>query len=185
MTSSVERMKHLLSTASADCPLLVEVADVEVSTFKVMLSFIYADDLDELDGNNAMAVLYAAKKYNIPDLVDASLQIAISELPNAFSFKCLRYICQNAAKLFESNDFLQIDQKMLCVFLDNDLLLFSDEFEIWKTALRWADEKCRQNGIECSSENHRAMLGPALFKIRLPNISTRRIFQNSSFLPVC
>ncbi|KAL3122450.1 hypothetical protein niasHT_006330 [Heterodera trifolii] len=140
-----------------------------------MLSFIYADDLDELDGNNAMAVLYAAKKYNIPSLVDPSLQIPISELSNVFfafaqarlfdledfSIKCFRYICQNAAKLFESNDFLQIDQKMLCVLLDSELLLFSDEFEIWNAALRWADEKCRQNGIECSSENRRAMLVPS------------------------
>ncbi|KAL3106319.1 hypothetical protein niasHT_013887 [Heterodera trifolii] len=36
------------------------------------------------------------------------------------------------------------------------------------SALRWADAECRQNGIECSAQNRRAMLGPALFKIRLP-----------------
>ncbi|KAL3104963.1 hypothetical protein niasHT_028495 [Heterodera trifolii] len=34
------------------------VPDVEAEAFKVMLSFIYADDLSELDGENAMAVLY-------------------------------------------------------------------------------------------------------------------------------
>ncbi|KAL3078030.1 hypothetical protein niasHT_036913 [Heterodera trifolii] len=231
MPSSVERMKHLLSTGkhsdvhflvgdgdakellpshqlilknasdvfeamflfdankeqgentSANC-LVVEIPDVEPAAFKVMLSFIYADDLSGLNGDNAMAVIYAAKKYNIPDLVDRSLQIPISELRNVFfayaqarlfeledfSFNCLRYICQNAAQLFESADFLQIDQKILCNLLDNDRLLFSDEFEILKIALRWADQKCRQNGIECSSENRRAVLGPALYKIRLPNI---------------
>ncbi|KAL3087504.1 hypothetical protein niasHS_008320 [Heterodera schachtii] len=137
-----------------------------------------------MNGDNAMTVLHAAKKYNIPRLVDASLQIPISELRNVFfayaqaqlfdledfSFKCLRSICQNAVQLFGSEDFLQIDQKMLCVLLDCDRLLLSDEFEIWKIALRWADEKCRQNGIECSSGNRRSFLGPALFKIRLPNI---------------
>ncbi|KAL3104780.1 hypothetical protein niasHT_022175 [Heterodera trifolii] len=32
--------------------------------------------------------------------------------------------------------------------------------------MRWANEKCRQNGIECSAENYRQMLGPALYKIR-------------------
>ncbi|KAL3111695.1 hypothetical protein niasHT_012791 [Heterodera trifolii] len=37
-------------------------------------------------------------------------------------------------------------------------------------ALRWADEQCLQNGIECSAENRREMLGPALFKIRFPLI---------------
>ncbi|KAL3112489.1 hypothetical protein niasHT_018695 [Heterodera trifolii] len=168
--------------ASANSP--VEIIDVETTAFKVMLSFIYTGDLAELNGDNAMAVLHAAKKYNIPDLVDASLQIPISELRNVFlacaqarlfdledfACKCLRYICQNAAKLFRSDKFLQIDQKMLCVLLDSDRLLLSNEFEIWKAALRWADEKCRQNGTKNSSENRRLQLGPALFKIRFPNI---------------
>ncbi|KAL3124834.1 hypothetical protein niasHT_010374 [Heterodera trifolii] len=148
------------------------------------ISFIYLDDLSGLNGDNAMAVLYATKKYNIPGLVDAFLQIPISELRNIFfayaqallfefedfSIKCLRYICQNATQLFGSDDFLQIDQKILCNLLESDLLLLSDEFEIWKAALRWADEKCRQKGIDCSSKNRRSVLGPALFKIRFPNI---------------
>ncbi|KAL3090669.1 hypothetical protein niasHS_004461 [Heterodera schachtii] len=168
--------------ASANCP--VEVIDVEAAAFKVMLSFIYTEDLSELNGDNAMAVLYAAKKYNIPDLVDASLQIPISELRNVFfvyvqarlfdfedfACKCLRYICQNATQLFGSDDFLKIDQGMLGVLLDSDLLLISDEFEIWKAAIRWADEKCRQNGTKNSTENRRSVLGLALFKIRFPNI---------------
>ncbi|KAL3078541.1 hypothetical protein niasHT_036889 [Heterodera trifolii] len=75
-----------------NCPV-VEVPDVEATAFKVMLSFIYTEDLSELDGDNAMG------------------------------------------------------------------------------ALRWADAKCRQNGIECSAENRRAMLGPALLKIRFPLLS--------------
>ncbi|KAL3106592.1 hypothetical protein niasHT_018234 [Heterodera trifolii] len=176
--------KERPENAPANCLADVEVPDIEPSAFKVMLSFIYTDDLSALNGDNAMAVLYAAKKYNIPDLVRPSLQIPIYELRNVFfayaqallfeledfSFKCLRYICQNAAQLFGSDDFLQIDQKMLCNLLESDRLLLSDEFEIWNAAIRWADEKCRQNGTKNSSENRRLQLGPALFKIRFPNI---------------
>ncbi|KAL3112548.1 hypothetical protein niasHT_018754 [Heterodera trifolii] len=175
--------KERPENASSNC-LVVEVPDIEPSAFKVMLSFIYIDDLSGLNGDNAMAVLYAAKKYNIPDLVLPSLQIPISELRNVFvayaqallfeledfSLKCLRYICQNAAQLFGSEEFLQIDQKILCNLLESDRLLLSDEFELWEAALRWADEKCHQNGIECSSGNRRSVLGTALFKIRFPNI---------------
>ncbi|KAL3115179.1 hypothetical protein niasHT_016635 [Heterodera trifolii] len=176
--------KERPENVSVNCPVVVEIPDIEAAEFKVMLSFIYTKDLSDLNGDNAMAVLYAAKKYNIPGLVDRSLQIPISKLRNVFfayaqallfdledfACKCLRYICQNAAQLFGSDDFLQIDQKMLCVLLDRDRLLLNNEFEIWKIALRWADEKCRQNGIECSSGNRRSVLGPALFKIRFPNI---------------
>ncbi|KAL3087572.1 hypothetical protein niasHT_024965 [Heterodera trifolii] len=170
--------------ASADNP--VEVPDVEAAAFKVMLSFIYADDLSELDGQNAMAVLYTTRKYNISGLISRCLKIPISNLSNVFlaiaqtrlfdlenfSHQCLRYICQNAGQLFGSEEFLQIDQNLLCELFGRDQLVVSNEFEIWKAALRWADEKCRQNATECSAENRRSVLGPALLKIRFPLIST-------------
>ncbi|KAL3093058.1 hypothetical protein niasHS_004447 [Heterodera schachtii] len=112
--------------ASPNSP--VEMPDVEAAAFKIMLSFIYADDLSELNGDNAMAVLYAAKKYNIPGLVDPCLQIHISELRNVFvayayaclfdlkNFAncCLAYIDQNVDSLLKSEEFLQIDQKTFC-----------------------------------------------------------------------
>ncbi|KAL3104964.1 hypothetical protein niasHT_028496 [Heterodera trifolii] len=167
---------------SVDDP--VEVPDVEAEAFKVMLSFIYADDLSDLNGENAMAVLYAADKYGIDGLVSHCLQIPIQNLSDVFlaiaqarfseledfAKKCLRFICQNAGQLFESEEFLQIDQNLLCELFDFDKLVISNEFAIWKAALRWADEKCRQNAIECSAENRRSALGPALFKIRFPLI---------------
>ncbi|KAL3078340.1 hypothetical protein niasHT_032746 [Heterodera trifolii] len=87
-----------------------------------------------------------------------------------FVCQCLRYICQNACQLFGSEEFLQIDQNVLCEILDRDQLFISEELEIWKAALRWADEKCRENVIECSAENRRSALGRALFKIRFPLI---------------
>ncbi|KAL3120073.1 hypothetical protein niasHT_003325 [Heterodera trifolii] len=91
--------------ASSNCPV-VEVPDVEAAAFKVMLSFIYADDLSELNGDNAMAVLYAAKKYIIPGLA------------RLFDFEdycndCLSFIAKNAETLLKSEEFLQIDQKIL------------------------------------------------------------------------
>ncbi|KAL3122470.1 hypothetical protein niasHT_006350 [Heterodera trifolii] len=71
--------------------------------------------------------------------------------------------------LVKSEAFLQIDQDLLCEILERDQLR-SSESEIWNAALRWADEQCRQNDIECSAKNRREILGPALFKIRLPLI---------------
>ncbi|KAI3415281.1 BTB/POZ domain-containing protein 3 [Globodera pallida] len=62
----------------------VEVPDVEVGAFKAMLSFIYVDDVSGLNGDNAIAVLYAAKKYDLPELVDSCLNFPKEKLSNVF-----------------------------------------------------------------------------------------------------
>ncbi|KAL3076802.1 hypothetical protein niasHS_011539 [Heterodera schachtii] len=175
-----DRNNGKAENGSADRP--VEVPDVGAAAFKVMLSFIHTEELSGLDGDNATEVLYAAVKYNISGLIGHCL----AALPNAFlalaharlfgleefANKYIRYIYKNGGPLFGTEEFLQIDQNLLSEIFDRDQLMISDEFEIWKAALRWADEKCRQNAIECSAENRRSALGPALFKIRFPLIPT-------------
>ncbi|KAL3078315.1 hypothetical protein niasHT_032721 [Heterodera trifolii] len=158
--------------ASADITVTkVPLPDVEPAAFKVMLNFIYTEDLSELNGHNAMAVLYAANKYNIALLLKAFLDFPINELPNVFlaygracflnqnefAHRCLGYICRNAGSLFRSEEFLQIDQNILDEILE---------------------QKCRQNAIECSAANRRSALGPALFKIRFPLIPQREFSKN-------
>ncbi|KAL3120095.1 hypothetical protein niasHT_003347 [Heterodera trifolii] len=161
----------------------IEVQDIEIEAFKAMLTFIYTMNFNGLDVNNLFDILEAANKYNIIGLVKKCADFPIEKLHNVFvSFqearflnmeyfagRCLRYIDQNISVLIKSEAFLQIDQDLLCVILERDQLRIS-EIEIWNAALRWADEQCRQNDIECSAENQRKMLGPALFNIRLPLI---------------
>ncbi|KAL3122963.1 hypothetical protein niasHT_009741 [Heterodera trifolii] len=179
-------------TENISAESLVVIPDIEAQAFKVMLSFIYAEDLSELNGDNVMAVLFAANKYNFSLLVKACLDFPINELSDVFlaykqahllnkknfARRCMDYIEQNVETLTKSESFLQIDQNLLCEIFDHNMLLITNEFELWKAALRWADEKCRQNAIECSAENRRSALGPALFKVRFPLISRREFSQN-------
>ncbi|KAL3113405.1 hypothetical protein niasHT_010745 [Heterodera trifolii] len=163
------------------------VPDVSAEAFKVMLRFIYSDDLSELNGQNAAEVLYAALKFNVNGLIKACAAFPISQLSNVFAslsiarFKnslkdfvqrCFAYIDKNADTLIKSEAFLHIDQKLLCKIFGRCQLQISGEISIWNAALRWADAKCGQNGIECSAENRRAMLGSALFKIHFLILSS-------------
>uniref|UniRef100_A0A183BHU5 BTB domain-containing protein n=1 Tax=Globodera pallida TaxID=36090 RepID=A0A183BHU5_GLOPA len=124
----------------------VVIIDVKVGAFKAMLAFIYADDLRGLNGDNAMAVLCAANKYDVPGLVKACVDFPKANLRNVF------------VALVEAR-FLGKE------LLDRDELFVCGEIAIYNSALCWADEQCRQKGKECSARNRRAMLGPALFKI--------------------
>uniref|UniRef100_A0A914H851 BTB domain-containing protein n=1 Tax=Globodera rostochiensis TaxID=31243 RepID=A0A914H851_GLORO len=139
----------------------IEVPDVEVSAFKAMLAYIYADDLRGLNGENAIAVLYAANKYDVSGLIEACVNFTIGKLSNVFdalvqarflgkevptyifhicflfwdfAHRCLGYIDVNAATLILSKAFLQIDQKLLCEILDRDELMISEEIAIWNAA---------------------------------------------------
>ncbi|KAL3073409.1 hypothetical protein niasHT_038547 [Heterodera trifolii] len=176
------RKKRQSKTVEVPSPILI--TDIDADAFKAMLGFIYADDLSALNRDNVISVLYAARKYNIPALVNACSDFPVTKLRNvflsfgqahsireeAFALRCLLYIDQNADKLFKSDGFVQIDQKTLCELLDREQLMIKDEISLWHTAIRWADAQCRQNGHECSGENRRAALGPALYKIRFPLI---------------
>ncbi|KAL3105692.1 hypothetical protein niasHT_021575 [Heterodera trifolii] len=106
---------------SAEQSKAVEIPDVEPQAFKVMLSFSYADDLSELSGDNAMAVLCAAKKYNISGLVDKCLQIPIKNLSNVF----MAYVLSHRL------DF----ENLLCELVGSDQLAISDELGIWEAVI--------------------------------------------------
>ncbi|KAL3124633.1 hypothetical protein niasHT_010474 [Heterodera trifolii] len=181
-----QNAKAKTSSSSAEQLQSVEITDIDANVFKVMLSFIYAEDSSGVTGDNLIAVLYAANKYHISLLAKACADFPLeNELPNVFlayeqtqlldekdfAIHCLDYIDRNAETLFDSEEFLQIGQNSLSKIFGSDQLKISGEIVLWNTALRWADEKCRQNAIECSPKNRRSALGPALFKIRFPLIT--------------
>ncbi|KAL3081400.1 hypothetical protein niasHS_011644 [Heterodera schachtii] len=132
----------------------IMVTDVDIFAFNVMLRYIYTEKLVESDVSNWFSVLYAAKKYKVLDL----------------DLRCLGNIDKRANEIFQSVSILSINQELLCDLLERDQLVINGEIEIWKAALRWADNQCRENGKQITGANRREMLGTALYKIRFPAI---------------
>ncbi|KAL3105134.1 hypothetical protein niasHT_028806 [Heterodera trifolii] len=89
--------------AKTNCP--VEVTDVEAAAFKVMLSFIYLGEFAELNGDNAMAVLYAVPISSLRNVFLAYAQANLFNLKD-FANCCLAYIAKNADTLIKSVEFL-------------------------------------------------------------------------------
>ncbi|KAL3090681.1 hypothetical protein niasHS_004473 [Heterodera schachtii] len=137
----------------------IDIPDIEIGAFKTMLTFIYSKHFNGLDANNWLDVLKAADKYNITGLVKECVNFPIEKLPNVF-------VAFEQALLLNMED--KFSTENIGKILRDELR--SSEIELWNAALHWSDEQCRQKGIECSAENRREILGPALFKIRFPLI---------------
>ncbi|KAI3422610.1 BTB (POZ) domain containing 6 [Globodera pallida] len=106
-----------------------------------------------------MFTFFLPNKYDVPGLIKACVDFPIAKLSNVFvAFYQARFLGKE--------------------LLDRDQLFVCGEMAIWNAALCWADEKCRQKGKDCLAKNRRAMLGPALFKIRFLLISQEDFSDN-------
>ncbi|KAL3096353.1 hypothetical protein niasHT_026320 [Heterodera trifolii] len=169
----------------------IEIKNISIPVFNLLLQFIYADDFNGLNGQNWAEVINAAKMYEINGLVEACVTFPISKLPNIFEAvdlarfldleefanRCLDYIDTNVETLFRTNGFLQIDQQFLCELFGRETLQIG-EISLWNAALRWADAQCHRNDTECSAKNRRDLLGAAVDKIRFPLISKKIFIEN-------
>jgi len=155
---------------------------VSISSFKKFLQFLYADQLDA-DSDEALDILYLAKKYGIHELTRkcaAQIKTAITD-SNAISIfqlardckeieleqKALRYIYCNIASIVEQDDFLKTTHSNLCYLLSQDEPEIS-ELALFNAAIRWAKSECSKHRLHDSPKHLRLVLKEALHEIRFP-----------------
>ena len=136
----------------------------------------------EIDSANVMGLIYASKKYLIPELTKMCFVFLDKELSSdnaclilrqAILFdemglvdKCLKFIDNNAEEVFASEDFLNLDQRTLNLLLARDTLCIK-ESRVFQAVNRWSEEECRKREYEVTIENKRAVMGEALYLIRM------------------
>merc|ERR1719323_826557 len=176
-----------VETSSADT---IDVPDVEPDAFLSMLKYLYCDEID-LNPDNVLATLYAAKKYLVPALANACVQFLEQSLTarNAclllsqarlFSEPALiqrawEVIDAQAELALSSEAFTDIDFDTLLSILSRESLNCK-ETVVFTAAVSWAKAECvRKKSSDSldptSVDDKRKVLGKALYKIRFPAMS--------------
>lgn len=150
-----------------------------------LLRYMYCDEA-ELTVRNVMQVLYLAKKFLIPSLVNICIQflelhISIDTVLDIVSTatlyqeetllqRCWNLIDEETEKIMELNSFTTIGKAFLSSLLARPTLECS-EVQIFEAVMRWASTQCKKAGLPDDGTTKRMLLGEELVKkIRFPKM---------------
>ena len=169
--------KYVLATSSAvffamfygnlaekESPIHLEDTDDE--SFNEFLRFLYTDDC-KISAENAIGVMYLAKKYLISSLAEKCsnvLQANINPgnvfivLEQAMQFdekkleeKCWGIVSKETQKCLNSEAFCNIELRTLNTLLKKSALKIN-EVDLFKAVLKWVDRECVRRGINIEED---------------------------------
>ena len=161
----------------------VEISDCEYESLLELFRFIYSDEAN-LTPDNVMQLMYLAKKYMLPSLVDkcsAYLQENLSAL-NVFSVlpdvqkyeekdlldRCWKVIEEETEEAVKSDGFVTIERSILEELVEKETVNIK-EVELFKAVDRWAEMECEKQGLVADGSVKRRILGERIVKgIRFP-----------------
>jgi hypothetical protein len=197
--------KHVLATSSAvfyamfygklaEKNPVVHLSDTDEESLEEFLRFLYTDECN-LTTDNAVFVLYLAKKYIVPSLAqkcfeyfDANftaenvfilLQQAIQFDENKLEEKCWDFIDLKTNEAVASDGFSDINQATLVELLKREPLNV-EEVDLFKAVLKWSEAECSRKGIEANTKNKRAAMGNAIYQIRFASMTLQDFALNAS-----
>jgi BTB/POZ domain-containing protein 3/6 len=169
---------------------LIEFFDCEFFGFKLMVKYLYSDEI-EINDNNVLSVIQCSKKFKIQALNQICVEFIVSKLSETNCLKwwqqlrhrlradpelnlvekCAQMIASNALNVFKGHEIINLTiDEIIVLFRRNDLNI--SEFELFKVANRWAIQECIRRGIDSNDKNLRQTLGLAFDLIRFPIMSS-------------
>ncbi len=161
----------------------IELPDCEYESLLELFRFMYSDEV-HLSGSNVMGVLYLAKKYIVPSLVDKCTKYlqdhldpsnVLSILPFAQKYEvkklvdqCWEVIDKETEETVKSDGFVTIERSLLEAVVERDTLNI-EEIELFKAVNLWATKKCEEQGLSRDGSEKRRILGERIVKgVRFP-----------------
>ena len=163
----------------------IEMPDAEYESLMEFFRFTYSDEVN-LSGSNVMGVLYLAKKYIVPSLVDKCSEYLLDNLEpsNVFSIlpsaekyeeknlvdRCWKVIDKQTELAVKSDGFGEIERSLLETVVKRDTLTI-EEIELFKAVDLWATKECERQRLTADGSVKRRMLGEEIVKaIRFPTM---------------
>ena len=199
--------KYVLATSSAvffamfygelppkEFPIRIE--DAEEESFKEFLRFLYTDDC-KITAENAIRVLYLAKKYLISSLAEKCCQILEASIEPENAFVVLEQAIQFDEKELEemswdivskktqeclnSEAFCDIGLHTLNALLKKERLAVKG-VELFKAVLKWTDNECARQGINIEKDEtaRRRILGDCVYELPFLEMSHENILKDVS-----
>ena len=182
--------KYVLATSSAvffamfygnlaqkESPIRLEDTDDE--SFREFLRFLYTDDC-KISAENAIGVMYLAKKYLVsslakkcvleasinPDNVFTVLEQAMQFDEKKLEAKCWGIVSKKTQECLNSTAFCNIKPSTLIALLKKRSLEIN-EVDLFKAVLKWVDRECARQGINIEEDktSRRRMLGNSIHDI--------------------
>ncbi|XP_021967030.1 BTB/POZ domain-containing protein 2-like [Folsomia candida] len=161
---------------------VIQIPDIEPHPFNVMLKFIYTGEFQgDLPVDGALAVLYAARKYDITDLelvctdhvkklVSPSTAISILQTAQRLDIDDLtsstsEFATRHFDAICRTEDFLNITLPNLVNFLKDDNT-HGQELDLFHGVVRWTNAECNRRNLEPNPLNRRSLSSEAIASIR-------------------
>ena len=164
----------------------IRLPDCDAESLKEFLSFVYCDEV-HISEENAVQLLYLAKKYMVPSLHEKTRQKMSSmiNVANVFEIlpsilqldedelaeRCWKIIDFDTEQAINSEAFCDIDRDVLEQVLERDELTIR-EVDLFRRVLDWAKIQKKQQKREDKEINIRAVLGEKVIHLmRFPTMS--------------
>ena len=161
----------------------IELPDCEYESLLELFRYMYSDEVD-LNGSHVMGVLYLAKKYMVPSLIEKCTEYLQKNLnpSNVFSIlstaekyeekelvdRCWKVVDKETKAAVKSDGFATIERSLLEAVVSRDTLTIRG-IDLFKAVDQWATKECEKQGLAANGEQKRRILGEEIIKaIRFP-----------------
>ncbi|CAC5392392.1 unnamed protein product [Mytilus coruscus] len=182
-------LESLLKGPFENNELRVEITNCSPSIFKLLLRFIYLDNIHWKEESlvSRMDIFQCAEQYGVVQLADQCKREIQDCLQRPFNYiEIFRYskqlqleyvynttlsiIATEFETVVKEKNFMSLTAEELKLFLQKSDSILIGELTLFKTLDKWASVQCKLKDKITSGEEKRQELGQLLFQVRIPLI---------------